>query len=151
MAQGGNGTVEGRVVSKGGKPVSEATIFIKIRSMRTHTSPEGLFSLSVPSGEHALIVKSIGLEESTVKIFVKAGEALKIDDIKLSETPLALNEVVITGNPSRNHCVTQCTRCAPSIANVFGYAARPICRQSSIQSWEYGFQTTSRSVPATFK
>ncbi|MCF0074545.1 TonB-dependent receptor [Dyadobacter sp. CY261] len=97
LAQDSSGSVEGRVLSKSGKPVSEATIFLRNTVHGTQTSAEGLFLLSAPSGDYALIVRTIGNEESTLKISIKAGEKLKLDDIELTETPLALNEVVITG------------------------------------------------------
>lgn len=99
MAQEGNGIVKGRVLSKSGKPVADATIHLQNTTHGTQTSSEGLFSLSAPSGAYALVVRTIGSEESKVNVSIRAGETLKIDDIKLSETPLALNEVVVTGQP----------------------------------------------------
>ncbi|WP_353721845.1 TonB-dependent receptor [Dyadobacter sp. 676] len=99
MAQKSNGTVEGRILSGTGEPIREATVFLQNTAYEAQTSPEGLFSLAVPPGDYALVAKAVGNGESMVKISVRGGERLEIGDIELTGTPLALNEVVITGQP----------------------------------------------------
>lgn len=97
MAQENHGIVEGRVLSKTGKPVAEASVSLQNTAYRTQTSPDGTFRLAAPSGSYILCVKTMGQPESTIRVVVMAGEKLEVADITLAESSLALNEVVITG------------------------------------------------------
>ncbi|WP_035332850.1 TonB-dependent receptor [Dyadobacter crusticola] len=96
-AQAGNGVIEGKVTSKDGLPAASVSLFLKGTSYGTRSDSEGFFSLNAPAGSYQLVVKSIGTEEKEIKVLIEAGQTIQLCNIQITENPLALMEMVVTG------------------------------------------------------
>jgi TonB-linked SusC/RagA family outer membrane protein len=84
--------VTGKVSDENGKPLSDVTIQVKGTTTATVTSPEGFYSIKVPSGNSTLIFSSIGYEEQQVSINNRAEIGISM---KLSVNDLS--DVVVIG------------------------------------------------------
>src|SRR3982750_1529287 len=84
--------VTGKVTDENGKPLSDVTIQVKGTTTATFTSPEGFYSIKVPSGNSTLIFSSIGFEEQQVTTNNRA-------EIGISMKPSVndLSDVVVIG------------------------------------------------------
>lgn len=85
-------TVSGKVNGSNGQPLSGATITVKGTSVATSTSPEGMFSITLPAKKNILLITNVGYEPVEVntvgKTFLEIIVATQKND---------LNEVVVTG------------------------------------------------------
>lgn len=89
----------GKVVSELGKPISEANVWLEYTNIGTSSDAKGNFSLNnIPEGKYILRVGLLNYEG--VRIAVDHSE---LDmKIKLTSSPLKLNEVVVTGTGTHN-------------------------------------------------
>lgn len=60
--------VTGKVTDENGKPLSDVNVQVKGTTNATATTPEGLFSIKVPSGKTSLIFSSIGFEAQEISV-----------------------------------------------------------------------------------
>lgn len=89
----------GKVVTESGKPVSEANVWLEYTNIGTSTDVDGRFSLSnVPEGRY--ILRASSLNYNGVRLPVESSDT----DMRLvlKDSPLKLNEVVITGTGTHN-------------------------------------------------
>lgn len=92
-------SLSGRVVTESGKPVTEANVWLEYTNIGTSSDANGLFSLSnIPKGKY--ILRASTLNYDGVRLQVESSGA----DIQLvlKESPLKLNEVVVTGTGTHN-------------------------------------------------
>ncbi|WP_439555079.1 TonB-dependent receptor [Dyadobacter sp.] len=97
LAQPENGVIEGRLISKDGLPLSSVSVFSKGTSLGTQSDREGFFTLKAPAGNYQLILKSLGNEEKQLEVLIESGRTIQLSNIQLAENPLALMEMVVTG------------------------------------------------------
>lgn len=84
--------VTGKVTDETGKPLSDVNVQVKGTTNATATTPEGLFSINVPSGRTSLVFSSIGYEAQQVSV----NNRNEIDvSMKLSVNDLS--DVVVIG------------------------------------------------------
>lgn len=95
MAQ--NRTVTGTVKDQNGETVIGASVIVKGTTTGTYTDENGNFTISVPSGATALIVKYLGFKSLEMPL-----TASNVVNVTLEEDVLGLEEVVVTalGIPS---------------------------------------------------
>ncbi len=93
------GTVLGTVTDqRRGEPLPGANILIEGISIGTTSEIDGSFEIvNVPEGSQSVVVSYIGYNSMTQNISVLSGESVSID-FSLKSSPLALNEVFVTGN-----------------------------------------------------
>jgi TonB-linked SusC/RagA family outer membrane protein len=98
MAAQSTGTIRGTVVSAGAlRPLSGAQVSVSGTGLGTLTNSSGQFIIvGVPAGEHAVRVQMIGFGTEQETIRVSAGETATAR-FELSESAIALDEVVVTG------------------------------------------------------
>ncbi|TLV00821.1 TonB-dependent receptor [Dyadobacter luticola] len=97
LAQTGEGFLEGKLISKDGQPVIGASIYLKGTSHGTETGEKGEFKIKAAEGSYTLIAKTLGNDDKVLNVEVKSGETLVINDLIILESPLSLNEMVVTG------------------------------------------------------
>lgn len=91
------GTVAGRVVGPDG-PVPFASTLIKGTTVGMATDGEGRFELrEVPSGPQVLLISVVGFAPIERELSVRAGQELRLGDVRVERSTADLEEVVITG------------------------------------------------------
>src|SRR5690349_20895532 len=89
-------TIKGKVTAaEDGTPIIGATILAKGTNVGTVTNAEGVYSLNVPDGVTALVVKFIGMKDVEAKI-----NGTQVD-VVLSQDVRTLTETVVTANAIR--------------------------------------------------
>jgi TonB-dependent SusC/RagA subfamily outer membrane receptor len=96
-AQGGTGTVRGRITSgASGAPISAAQVFIVGTKAGTLSGPDGNYSITgAPLGAQTVRVRALGYQPADRAVTVTAAGARV--DLTLTTAVVALNEVVVTG------------------------------------------------------
>jgi TonB-linked SusC/RagA family outer membrane protein len=91
------GRVTGLVTSSSGRVIDGAQVYIEGTRIGALSTNEGRFLLlNVPPGDHVLRVDMIGFRTSEQTITVAAGGTATADFV-LSETAVAIDEIVVTG------------------------------------------------------
>ena len=92
------GTIRGAVTSANGmRPLAGAQVSIPGTGLGTLTNASGQFLLiNVPAGRHTVRVQMLGYGTAETPVSVTAGETATAS-VQLSETAIALDEVVVTG------------------------------------------------------
>jgi TonB-linked SusC/RagA family outer membrane protein len=85
-------SVEGKVVTKSGDPLSGATIMVKGTKTAVTTNDAGDYSISVPSSGSVLVVSYAGMQSQEMTVS-RAGRV----NFSLDLVPNSLNEVVVIG------------------------------------------------------
>lgn len=89
----------GKVTNNSGRPITNANVWLEYTNIGTVTDSEGDFVLNnVPEGKYSLRVSSMNYE-GTHTLVDKSEENLRIT---LNDSPLKLNEVVVTGTGTHN-------------------------------------------------
>ncbi len=97
-------TVSGRVTSSAGEPLAAANVFIPTMSIGTLTNNDGRYVLIVPAARAtgqtvSLEASQIGYQTRTADITLSPGRITQ--DFVLTEDPLKLEEVVVTGQGTK--------------------------------------------------
>lgn len=97
FAQSG-GSITGKVTeSASGTGIPGATVVVEGTSLGALTGPDGKFRIAnVPEGAHTIIARRIGFGAQRATVTVKAGAEVKAD-LVLTSSPIALDQVVVTG------------------------------------------------------
>ena len=97
------GIIIGKLLDKemDNEPLSFASVVIKGTVIGTETDLEGNFSLSVNSGSYVLVFNFLGYESLEVPITVISGETLIVNRILESAEGVALEEVTLKANISK--------------------------------------------------
>jgi len=100
MAQGGTGTVGGKVTDEQGAAVAGAQVNIEQIGKGAVTGANGVYSIeAVPAGSHVVRVRIIGFRSQTKTVSVASGREANAD-FTLVVDPLKLEAVVVTGTES---------------------------------------------------
>jgi TonB-dependent starch-binding outer membrane protein SusC len=94
------GTISGRVTdASSGAPVPALQVHIAELGLGVLTTQDGRYTLSnVPAGTHSLQFLRIGYRSVTEPVAVAAGQNTVVN-VQISQTALALDEVIVTGTP----------------------------------------------------
>lgn len=84
--------LSGRVVDEQGNPVPFASIYKKDASAGTSANNEGVFQLSLRTGEHELLIRAVGYRQATEKLTLSQNQYITV---KLHTESYMLDEVVI--------------------------------------------------------
>ena len=97
------GIVTGKLLDKemNNEPLSFASVVIKGTIIGTETDLEGNFSLSINSGSYVLVFNFLGYKSLEVPITVISGETLIVNSILESAEGVALEEVTLKANISK--------------------------------------------------
>ncbi len=97
-AQQSTGRIQGTVVGQTtGEPLAGAQVLITGTGIGMLTNRDGFYMLTgVPAGEHVVAVQLIGYEEAEQTVRIEAGATATLD-FALSQTAVALGEIVVTG------------------------------------------------------
>jgi len=90
-----NPFIEGYVKDKN-DAIPFANIMLKDTQIGTSSDANGYFRLSVPEGNHTLIVTAMGYHKFKKNISVEKDAVLKVNPI-LAETTYAIDPIVVTG------------------------------------------------------
>lgn len=90
-----NKQLTGVVKDQHGRLIPFASIFKVNTNIGTSANSEGVFKLSLPSGEHQIIATAIGFKPKTVQIALEQSDSLII---QLEEETYTLQEVIIGNN-----------------------------------------------------
>ncbi|HUF70333.1 MAG TPA: SusC/RagA family TonB-linked outer membrane protein [Longimicrobiales bacterium] len=92
------GRVQGRVIDAAtNRPLVGVQVFIPPTGIGNLTDSDGRYLLqSVPAGTHSVTAQRIGYRQAVQEVTVPAG-ALVTVDLSLSQTAIALDEIVVTG------------------------------------------------------
>jgi hypothetical protein len=90
-----NQQLVGVVKDQRGDVISFASIFKVNTTIGTSANSEGVFKLSLPSGEHQIIATAIGFKPKTVQVALAQSDSITI---QLEEETYTLQEVVIGNN-----------------------------------------------------
>ncbi|MBI3005396.1 MAG: SusC/RagA family TonB-linked outer membrane protein [Ignavibacteriales bacterium] len=94
-------TIQGKIVdAKSGQALAGANVFVKELGVGSVAGPDGAYSFVIPAervaGQEALLTaRYLGYREKLERITINGGTLTK--DFALSEDPLGMQEVVITG------------------------------------------------------
>jgi outer membrane receptor protein involved in Fe transport len=80
--------------------LSYASVAVKGTTIGTSTDEEGKYRLSVPPGQHTIVISYVGYEEVEVPVTVVAEDTVVVNT-SLSSGNVGLEEVVVTANRSR--------------------------------------------------
>ena len=64
-------TISGKINGTNGQPLSGATVSVKGTSVATSTTPDGLFSITLPAKRNILLVTNVGYESVEVNVVGK--------------------------------------------------------------------------------
>lgn len=94
------GTVRGRVLREGTmQPVNGAQVSVVGTRRGGLTDQRGEFLiLQVPAGSHVVRVQMMGYSDTDAQVDVLPGQVASVD-VRLSETAISLDEIVVTGQP----------------------------------------------------
>ena len=97
------GTIRGTVIEdESGFEVMFANVLVLETSGGTTTDLDGKFSIDLEPGAYSLKISYVGFQDLTIEgIEVKAGEVTVLDNIRLLEEGLELEEVVVTASAIR--------------------------------------------------
>lgn len=96
-AQGGTGTVRGRVTSEAGRPLDAAQVWIPGTNRVARTDQNGEYRITgIPVGQAQLRAQQIGFTAINRTVTVAADETVNAD-FTLREAALSLDAVVVTG------------------------------------------------------
>ena len=97
------GIIMGKLLDKemNNEPLSFASVVIKGTVIGTETDLEGNFSLSVNAGSYVLVFNFLGYKSLEVPITVISGETLIVNRILESAEGVALEEVTLKANISK--------------------------------------------------
>ena len=84
----------GRITDEHGNPVPFASIYHKEASAGTAANSEGIFRLSLPPGEHELIVRAVGFKQASERVTLNDDSRLDV----ILHTELYLLDEVVIGN-----------------------------------------------------
>ncbi|MDR1154523.1 MAG: DUF5686 and carboxypeptidase regulatory-like domain-containing protein [Bacteroidales bacterium] len=87
--------IKGRITDAGGRPVSNASLFVKELKLGTAANEDGYYDLKVTGGAYTCVFQCIGYETETQTITVGSSETIT-QNITLREKSYAIREVVIT-------------------------------------------------------
>lgn len=97
------GTVTGTVTDKemGGEPLPFANVFIKGTTIGSTTDMDGKYTIQAPVGQQTIVFSFVGYQTVEKPILVKAGQTITVDQEVGASEGVALDEVVIKGNTSK--------------------------------------------------
>ncbi|WP_338869143.1 TonB-dependent receptor [Spirosoma sp. SC4-14] len=84
--------VTGRVTDEGGQPLPGVTVLVKNSSNGTTTNGEGIYRLSVPTGNATLVISYVGYLSQEVAV-----NSRSTIDVQLAPGDKTLSEVVVVG------------------------------------------------------
>ena len=88
-------SISGRVTDKQSQPLPGVTLLIQGTTVGTITNPDGQFEIAnVPTGQHVLIISSLGYERMMKQINVNPGQSITIN-IAMLDSSSELDEVVV--------------------------------------------------------
>jgi TonB-dependent starch-binding outer membrane protein SusC len=92
------GTITGQVIQTGTeRPLGGAQVFIEGTTRGALANAQGRFTLeNVPPGEVTVVAELIGFARRAETVTVAAGQTVTVD-FRLSQTALALDQIVVTG------------------------------------------------------
>ncbi|OYQ37856.1 hypothetical protein CHU92_07385 [Flavobacterium cyanobacteriorum] len=98
-----NGTVTGTIADKdmANAPLPFATVTVKGTSITTNTDENGVYTLSVPAGNHRLVISFLGYSTDEVPVTVQANETVTVNH-SLGSDSVKLEEVVLTTTRKKN-------------------------------------------------
>ncbi len=88
--------IKGRITDINGKPVSNASLFIKEIKLGTAANEDGYYELKIATGTYTCTFQCLGYE--TVTRTVTVGTSVSTLDITLQEKAYEIKEVVISNN-----------------------------------------------------
>lgn len=94
------GTVEGLVRSVSGEPLPGVTVLAEQLRRGTVTDHRGRFRLTLPAGDHVVVVRSVGYSSQAREVSVPPGGTLTLE-FELAEAPAVLPELVVTATRER--------------------------------------------------
>jgi len=98
------GTIRGKVLDdKTGEELIGVTVLIKNTSNGATTDLDGEFSIDVAAGSYDLQISYVSYQTTLIEnIQVNSGEVNRLNNIRLNESTLELQEVVVTAEVIRN-------------------------------------------------
>ncbi len=91
-------TITGKITDPNGQPIVGATVIAKGTTVATQTNPDGIFTISVPSGTQKVTVSSVGYASQDVTV-----TGLSTIAVSLAVATSELSEVIVTAlNIERN-------------------------------------------------
>ncbi|MCU0370012.1 MAG: carboxypeptidase-like regulatory domain-containing protein, partial [Bacteroidales bacterium] len=102
--QAQNGFIRGAVFDDAtGEYLPGVTIFLEGTTMGTLTDLDGEFNLGAPAGTYDLRISFISYETLMIKgLEVKSGDVTLLENLRLKESAVELNEVVVTAQSVRS-------------------------------------------------
>lgn len=94
------GTVEGVVRSASGEPLPGAIVVVEQLSRGTAADHRGRFRLTLPAGDHVVVVRLIGHTSQARQVSVPSGGTVTLQ-FELPEAPALLPELVVTATRER--------------------------------------------------
>ncbi len=103
LAYAQEGTIRGMIIEdETGEAVIGANVFVPELSTGTVTDLDGKFSIDVSPGTYSLRISYVGFQNLTIKdIEVEAGKVTLLDNIRIQDGNLELQEVVVTAESIR--------------------------------------------------
>jgi TonB-dependent starch-binding outer membrane protein SusC len=138
LAEAQQGTITGRVVdARTGSPVVSAQVQVVGTQLGTLTDREGNFRIAnVAPGTQQVRALFIGFRTATVEVQVTAGQ-VAVANFTLSESAVALDELIVTGTAGRQERRAQ----AASIASIDAAALTEIVPITNITTLLQGRST----------
>lgn len=103
VSTAGPRVLRGRVTDESGAPIEAAQVFVDGTRIGALTSSDGTYQLSLGDSTSVaqarpltLMVQRLGYREESLDLIARGG-ATVLDDVRLSEQSLALEEIVVTG------------------------------------------------------
>lgn len=95
-AQSNQTTFTGTISNIETGPIEYASISIKNSTNGSNTNEKGVYSLSVPAGNHVVIISALGYKTIEKTVLIKKGE-VNTYNFEMISAATTLNEVLVTG------------------------------------------------------
>jgi len=92
-----NGEIRGKILTQENKSFEGVSVTLKDTKFGATSGAEGNFRIKAPAGNYTLVISILGNEKKELPVQVSTSTPVILEDIRLQESGISLEDAVITG------------------------------------------------------